>query len=317
MGLTNPETADTDRSAGRAQRKRALAADTEHGVTTSAQRALRNRPAANPVRKAKKARSHPEKAEAKAAAAAEEAGGGEETEDDSMWTDKDGERLQSAVENATRSRRGEIGAGLWGKVAKQLGRSAEACCSEYMKRQEERFVAAKGARGKKPQKADTDDDDDDDDDADEEKPKIRARPGTVKARREIRNILQHENKGHEDDLFDSTPFKDKGTRAIRSVKQRAIPELKRGGKKVAVEESPDAGPGTPGLLRDVDHADMDAYIGRTLKNKGRLNGKAAQKARPLRSSVHSAAEQLSKQLKSTRAVSSSPGTDNEDYYFSE
>ena len=323
-----PSVKSNDKSAGWALRKRALAVDTEPNVTSSAQRTLRNRPAkpaAGLTRMAKQTRNHPKKkVVAKAATDEDDVDeGAEEADDDSTWTDKDGERLQSAVENATRSRRGEIGAGLWNKVAKQLGRSAEECCSEYMKRQEERFVSAKGARGKKARQVDTDDGDEEGDEAHEahvaheEKPKLRARPGTLKARREIRNLLQHENKGHEDDLFDSTPFKEKKARVIRSVKQRAIPELKRGSRKAAVEESPDTGPGTPGLLRDVDHAGMDAYIGRTLKNKGRLNGKAGPKARPLRASVHGTAEQLSKQLKSTRAVSSSPGTDNEDYYFSE
>eukprot|EP00729_Bicosta_minor_P029211 gene29211-9495_t len=117
----------------------------------------------------------------------------------------------------------------------------------------------------------------------------------------MRNLLEHQNSGHADDLFESSPFKrsaaaardaaaataaSKGRparRRTRASSRSAVPLLsgagvQRAGTPPSGDGSEASSPDTPGLLsKPIRHDVVDAYIGKTLKE--RQHGKASRPAR--------------------------------------
>jgi hypothetical protein len=189
-------------------------------------------------------------------------------------------------------------------VAKRVGtRTAEECCGKHMERSNKPAGGTKGQRKKTSSAMPLDDGGsaaaDDGDAVPPPSPKLRARPGTLQAKKEMRQILDHENAGHSDDVFTSTPLRSTAAApsAFVVVEATTVPQLvqpsslrtrsgngglgtrstrhsPRGGASresltPGGSSADDGGGGTPGLLKRVSRTDVDVYVGRALKQKRR------------------------------------------------
>eukprot|EP00041_Stephanoeca_diplocostata_P038201 m.1485440 g.1485440 ORF g.1485440 m.1485440 type:complete len:741 (+) comp25182_c0_seq6:1935-4157(+) len=260
-------------------------------------------------------------------------------DDDDPWTLGERRRLAHAVRQATRGG-GEL---MWDTVARALGtgRTAAQCCAQYMggaasvDKAKASAAATSSARGHAASAADA---------SRAATPVLRARPGTLKGKQQMRAILDHEDAGHVDDFFTSTPMRNQRQSvrlADRAIK-RKIPAIMRAAPNAVSAETdespagtrqdqlgPNGTPGTadtPGLLRKhVRRTDIDAYVGRTLnaKRKGVAAARMNTKKTNSSAAARDAAGELRKALTAGPDAPHSPGGDDdddeeeEDYYFSD
>jgi hypothetical protein len=246
------------------------------------------------------------------------------------WTQHELQLLDDAIQGRTHAR---VGAGgMWEAVAKKMGpRTAKECCTKHMERtQPKRAKKPKAAGGTGAGDlagpgATT--------------PKLKAKPGTLAAKKQMRAILDYEDANHtDDDIFDSTP-----KRGFAMVEVKAVPIFvpsKKSGSVLPISPSRRQGsergnltPGistdgeadTPGLLKkNISRADADVYIGRTLHPKrGKKQAATSSKKRTVavagsRKKSHSLTTDLHS-LANKRVVTADDcdSDEEEDYYFSE
>lgn len=231
------------------------------------------------------------------------------------WTDAELEQLDDAVQTHTRTN--QRSDRLWQAVSRQVGtHTAEECCSKHMERTQPNFAVSEPEPVEVRSATST------------STPKLTAKRGTLAAKRQIRDILDHEDVGHNDDVFDSTPLRgavstSKGL-IVKSKKgpklaQKNSAKLRGLGRSTHLDSDGEA---TPGLLRKhVSRKDVDAYVKKHGKksngsvsaktfqgseNKKRSNPRSTSKDMAVLAALHS---------KSKSTEDDDPG--EEDYYFSD
>jgi hypothetical protein len=276
------------------------------------------------------------------------------------WGPEEMVSLYGAVKQTLAAAGGVASASMWSRVAELVtSRSAEECCQMYVGESKRKDASSKqkqlqealrrraGGAGaddtrKSPTKAELAAL------ATKTPPMITGGKGTLKRKNEIKAVLAHRNLGHEDDLFDSSPFKTAtpGSAVAANRRRRAggsrgrrkrgtPPQLTMGGGAAGrmMLMTPEGGggtdtgatsassPDTPGLLAEAINAkDVDLYVGRALKSRrqGRALRPAAQSHKPMRErEVDEALGGKAMHVFEEQPESGADEDEEEDYYFSD
>ncbi|KAJ8045098.1 Mis18-binding protein 1 [Holothuria leucospilota] len=194
-----------------------------------------------------------------------------ENKDEDAWTQDEIERLQRAMKTIKPSTNN-----FWEKIAEKVGtRDEEECRIQHQSSVDRE--EAKTSRDRKPAKVTT-----------KGPITINAKKGTLKRKRQLRELAEHHNMGFEEDLFDATPYrKEKKSRILlcdssdEENSEAPVPS------KTPSLSMPNVVPfstkktphtnWTPGLLQSVNRNKAEEYIYRMQKRKNL----AKQKSTPL------------------------------------
>ena len=266
------------------------------------------------------------KAKAAAAAAAAEDDADVDEATTVQWGVDELVLLRTAVQRALK--RGVSSMGMWQQVAHEVKtRSASECCEKHLK------AGEANARRKHSTKKEAEVGKGGSDDQEKEGrgPMITARAGTLKRKQEIRDVMAHQNEGHEDDFFDSTPFRASAqaryTEDPTTKSGAAIPTIAASSQSAAhvLNASMASNPDSPGLLEDINAKSADTYVGRAQRNqKMALTTRRPTKAAPKNPARSGAQEQRDADQAALLLQGPGPGQHDDDddenekdYYFSD